>query len=305
MRYIILKSLKKCKLCARECGIDRTKYTGYCGASDKIKIALVNLHKFEEPCLIGENGAGTIFFSHCNLRCVFCQNYQISQLGFGLEVTIERLADIFIEQQKRGAANIELVTPTHFVPQIIHALEIAKSHGLTLPIVYNTNSYESAETIDMLNGYVDVFLPDLKYFDDSIAIEYSNAPNYFNIAVSNIKKMIDLTGKVIFNDKGQLIRGVLVRHLVLPNHRHDSFKIVDYLHQTFGNDIYISLMNQYTPLYLASNYKKISRHLTTFEYNSVINHALDIGISNAFMQIGKTASVDFVPIFNGENVVKE
>ena len=293
--------MKKCQLCSRRCGIDRTKNIGFCGSSDKIKIALVSLHKWEEPCLVGENGAGTIFFSNCNLHCVYCQNYEISQLSCGAEVEIDRLAEIFLEQQSRGAANIELVTPTHYVPQIIEALKISKTRGLKLPIVYNTNGYDNIETIEMLRGYVDIFLPDLKYYNDELAYYYSAAPRYFEIATAAIKKMFDITGKIEFDDRGQLKRGVIVRHLILPNYRHDSMKIVEWLYKTFGDDIYISLMNQYTPMFKvieSKQYKKLNRRLTTFEYDSVVNHAAELGVKNCYIQIGKTSDKSFVPNFD-------
>ena len=298
----MLNLLRKCELCPRRCKVDRYKNVGFCGAGEKIKVALVSLHQWEEPCLIGKNGAGTIFFSYCNLRCCFCQNYQISQKNYGIEVDIKRLSEIFIEQQERGAANIELVTPTHYVPQIIEALNIAKSYGLTLPILYNSNGYENVETIELLRGYVDIFLPDLKYFNDDTAIKYSAAPNYFKIATLSINKMFKLVGRVKFNSDGQLKSGVIVRHLILPNHRHESMKIIDWLYNNFGDDIYISLMNQYTPMFNAAKHKKINRHLTTFEYDSVVNYAVDLGIKNCYIQIGKTASKDFVPSFDGGGV---
>lgn len=306
MRNNRLNVLSICELCPRMCKVDRSKSVGFCGASDKVKIALVSLHKWEEPCLIGEHGAGTIFFACCNLRCVFCQNHDISQLQHGIEVTIERLAEIFLEQQARGAANIELVTPTHYVPQIIEALDIAKLRGLALPVVYNTNAYDTIETIEMLRGYIDIFLPDLKYYDDELAYHYSSAPKYFEIASAAIEKMVDLTGRVTFDNCGQLRRGVIVRHLILPNHRHDSMKVVEWLYKTFGDDIYISLMNQYTPMFKvldSAQYKKLNRRLTTFEYDSVINYAVELGLKNCYMQVGKTASTDFVPVFDGSGVL--
>jgi len=298
----MMNLLKSCELCPRRCKVDRTKKLGFCGANDKIKIALVSLHKWEEPCLIGENGAGTIFFSNCNLRCCFCQNHKISQEGAGVEVDIERLAKIFLEQQDRGAVNIDLVTPTHYVLQIIKALDIAKSKGLKLPIVYNSNGYENLETIELLRNYVDIFLPDLKYFDDETAIKYSAAPNYFKIAAAAIKKMFELVGELKFDRNGQLKRGMIVRHLILPNYRRESMKIVEWLYKNFSDDIYISLMNQYTPMFKANQYKKLNRRLTTFEYDSVINYALELGIKNCYMQVGKTASENFVPEFDCSNV---
>ena len=295
--------LKNCKLCPRNCNINRTEKIGFCGASEKIRVALVSLHKWEEPCLVGKNGAGTIFFSHCNLKCVYFQNFKISSEGYGKEISIERLAEIFLEQQKRGAANIELVTPTHYVPQICIAIDIAKLNGLKIPIVYNTNSYENLSTLDLLKNRVDIFLPDLKYFNDEIAKTFSNAPNYFNVATAAIKKMFELVGENKFDAAGTMTRGVIVRHLILPNFRRDSFKILDWLQKTFGDKIFISLMNQYTPLYRAYEYKKINRRLTTFEYDSVTNYALDVGIKNCYIQIGKTADEKFVPIFNGDGVI--
>ena len=290
-----------CELCPRRCRVDRINKLGFCGASEKLRVALVSLHKWEEPCLVGENGAGTIFFSHCNLKCVYCQNFSISNEGYGAEISIERLAEIFIEQQKRGAANIELVTPTHYVPQICKAVDLAKSRGLNLPIVYNSNAYENIETLELLRGRVDIFLPDLKYFDDDAAVKFSNAPNYFKVATAAIKKMFELTGDAqIIN--GLMIRGVLVRHLILPNFRRDAIKIVDWLYKTFGDKIFISLMNQYTPIFKACEHKKINRRLTTFEYDSVVNYAADLGVKNCFIQVGKTSDEKFIPNFNLDGV---
>lgn len=288
---------KPCELCPRLCRVDRVNRLGFCGAGENLRVALVSLHKWEEPCLIGENGAGTIFFSHCNLKCVYCQNFSISHEGFGKEISIERLAEIFIEQQNRGAANVELVTPTHYTDKICAAIDIAKNRGLKLPIVWNSNAYENISTLENLRGRVDIFLPDLKYFDDEPAKTFSNAPNYFAVASDAIKKMFELVGSPKF-DGDKMIRGIIVRHLVLPNYRRDSIKIVDWLYKTFGDEIFISLMNQYTPIYRADEFKKISRPLTTFEYNSVVEHAINIGIKNCFIQIGKTADKNFIPNFN-------
>lgn len=297
-----LDLLKNCKLCPRKCNVDRTKKAGFCGAGEKVRVALVSLHKWEEPCLTGENGAGTVFFAHCNLKCVYCQNFKISSEGYGEEISIERLAEIFLEQQRRGAANIELVTPTHYVPQICNALDIAKLNGLKIPVVYNTNSYETVSTLDLLKNRVDIFLPDLKYFDNEIAKDFSNAPNYFNVATAAIRKMFELVGENKFDSAGMMTRGVIVRHLVLPNYRRDSMKILDWLYQNFGDKIFISLMNQYTPLFRAGEFKKINRRLTTFEYDAVTNYAVDIGIKNCYIQIGKTADEKFVPNFDGGGV---
>ena len=302
VKSYMMNLLRECNLCPRRCGIDRFNQIGFCGASDKVKIALVSLHQWEEPCLVGKSGAGTIFFSNCNLRCCFCQNHQISQGNFGIEVDINRLAEIFLEQQNRGAANIELVTPTHYVPQIITALDIAKSKGLNIPIVYNSNGYETVETVELLKGYIDIFLPDLKYLADDTAVKYSSAPNYFDTASNAIAKMFELVGSTEFDSSGLMKRGLIVRHLVLPNHRHESMKIVEWLYNTFGDTIYISLMNQYTPMFNAAKFKELNRRLTTFEYDSVINYAIELGVQNCYIQFGKTASKEFVPNFNLDGI---
>jgi putative pyruvate formate lyase activating enzyme len=293
--------MNPCELCPRRCRVDRVNRLGFCGAGEKLRVALVSLHRWEEPCLVGEFGAGTIFFANCNLRCVYCQNFSISHEGFGAEISIERLAEIFLEQQRRGAANVELVTPTHYTDKICAAIDIAKTHGLTLPIVWNSNAYENIETLEMLRGRVDIFLPDVKYFDDVAAENFSVAPNYFAVASAAVSKMFELVGAAQFDDD-KMICGVIVRHLVLPNFRRDAMRIVDWLYKNFGDEIFISLMNQYTPLYRAAEFKKINRLLTTFEYNSVVEHAVDIGVKNCFVQIGKTADIKFIPNFNLDNV---
>ena len=290
--------LKSCELCPRRCKVDRTVEKGFCGAGEKVRVALVSLHEWEEPCLNGENGAGTIFFSHCSLRCAFCQNFKISQENFGKDISVERLAEIFLEQQERGAANIELVTPTHYAPQICLALDAAKSAGLKLPVVWNSNGYELPETLELLKGRVDVFLPDLKYFDNKIASSFSHVNDYFEIASAAVKKMFELVGEIKFNAQGLLIRGVLVRHLVLPNFRSDSMKILDWLYKTFGDKIFISIMNQYTPIFRASSFHEIDRKLTSFEYKSVVKHAEQLGIKNCFIQVGKSANEKYIPDFN-------
>lgn len=293
--------MKPCELCPRRCRVDRVNRFGFCGAGENLRVALVSLHRWEEPCLVGKFGAGTIFFSNCNLRCVYCQNFSISHEGFGGEISIERLAEIFLEQQRRGAANVELVTPTHFTDKICAAIDVAKAHGLTLPIVWNSNAYENIETLEMLRGRIDIFLPDVKYIDDDVAKNFSAAPNYFAVASAAVSKMFELVGAAQFVD-GQMIRGVIVRHLILPNFRRDAMRIVDWLHENFGDEIFISLMNQYTPVYRANEFKKISRPLTTFEYNSVVEHATNLGVKNCFVQVGKTADTKFIPNFNLDGV---
>ena len=295
-------SLEKCELCPRRCGVNRRERVGFCGAGARARIALVSLHPWEEPCLTGANGAGTVFFSYCNLRCCFCQNHEISHEGKGEEVTDERLAEIFLEQQQRGAATLDLVTPTHYVPQIIHALEMARGQGFSLPVVYNSGAYDTVETIASLQGYVDIFLPDLQYVGREAAAEYSQAPDYFEHAAAAIRKMVEIAGPVQFSADGRMTRGVLIRHLVLPGHRHESMKALDWLWQEFGDTVQLSLMNQYTPMYRAAEHKGMNRRLTTFEYESVVDHALALGITRCYVQEGQTASEKFVPAFDGRGV---
>ncbi|MBQ2136839.1 MAG: radical SAM protein [Selenomonas sp.] len=296
--------ITNCNLCPRRCGVNRTKRVGFCGAGEKVRIALVSLHQWEEPCLVGEKGAGTVFFSYCSLRCVYCQNHAISHGGQGVEVTTERLAEIFLEQQARGAATLDLVTPTHYVPQIIAALDIAKARGLTLPVVYNSSAYENVETIEALKGYVDVYLPDMKYMSAASGGEYSAAADYFAAASAAITRMVEQVGPVQFTADGQLRRGVLVRHMVLPGPRHESMDIVKWLWETFGKTVQVSLMNQYTPMYKAAEHKPLNRRLTTFEYDSVVDYALQLGMENAYIQERRSASAEFVSDFNGAGVAK-
>ena len=296
--------ITNCNLCPRRCGVNRTKRVGFCGAGEKVRIALVSLHQWEEPCLVGAKGAGTVFFSYCSLRCVYCQNHAISHGGQGVEVTTERLAEIFLEQQARGAATLDLVTPTHYVPQIIAALDIAKARGLTLPVVYNSSAYENVEIIEALRGYVDIYLPDMKYMSAASGGEYSAAADYFAAASAAITRMVEQVGPVQFTADGQLRRGVLVRHMVLPGHRHESMDIVKWLWETFGKTVQVSLMNQYTPMYKAAEHKPLNRRLTTFEYDSVVDYALQLGMENAYIQERRSASAEFVPDFNGAGVAK-
>ena len=242
--------MQNCTLCPRLCHVDRTKNYGVCHASDKVEIALVSLHQWEEPCLSGTNGAGTVFFSHCNMRCIFCQNHEISTEGKGFPVTIERLAQIFLEQQTRNAHCLELVTPTHYVLQIIEALKLAKKQGLSIPVVYNTSGYERVEVLEMLKDYIDVFLPDFKYYSPDTAKEFSHAPNYPQVVKEAIDKMFELVGKPQFKDN-IMQKGVIIRHLILPWYYKESMEIVKYIWEKYHHDVYLSLMNQYTPMYKA------------------------------------------------------
>ncbi len=296
-------SLSDCRLCSRDCGVNRlTGERGFCGAGNKLRVALAALHPWEEPCLVGEKGAGTVFFSHCSLRCVFCQNAVISSEGGGLAIDVPRLAEIFLEQEGRGAATLDLVTPTHYAPQILAALAKAKEEGLTLPVVWNSSAYEKAALVEKIAGVVDVFLPDLKYMKASTAGRYSAAADYFPRAKEAIRTMVRLKGAPVFDARGVLRSGVLVRHLVLPGRRKESMALLDWLWGEFGDTVLLSLMNQYTPLYRAAEFPEINRRLTTFEYQSVVEHALALGVTRCYVQEGKSASAKFVPAFDGRGV---
>ena len=300
-----LAPLATCRLCPRGCGANRLHDAhGFCGAGRYASVGLVSLHAWEEPCLAGEKGAGTVFFSGCNMRCASCQNYEISRENFGIAVTEERLADIFLEQEERGAATLDLVTPTHFAPQIAAALHLAKAQGLSIPVVYNSSAYETVDTIKSLAGLVDIFLPDLKYMAEEAALRYSTAPDYFKTASAAIRCMREIAGRPVFDDTNRMQRGVLVRHLVLPGRRKESMKILDWLWQNFSDTIYISLMNQYTPMGDLSKVPELNRRLTTFEYESVVDHARRLGIENCYIQQGGTVSASFVPKFDGRGVEK-
>lgn len=301
MNYI--KLLENCTLCIRNCNVNRNNGNkGICNSTNNIKIARAALHFWEEPCISGVNGSGTVFFSNCNLKCVFCQNYKISSEGFGTEITIDRLSEIFLELQDKGANNINLVTPTHFVPQIIEALKIAKNKGLHLPIIYNTNSLDSLDTIRSLNGYIDVYLPDFKYFEDKYALKYSKIKGYSKNVIEIIEEMIKQVGGPKFNKEGIIQKGVIVRHLLLPGLLFDSKKIIDAIYKKFGDSVYISLMNQYTPMYNAKMYPEINKSINEKTYDSLIDYALSIGLKNGFIQESGTNSEEFVPDFNNEGV---
>ena len=299
------KAFEKCNLCIRRCNIDRTKgKIGACNSSDKITAARAELHFWEEPPISLETGSGTVFFSNCNLKCVFCQNHEISQEHKGIEITTDRLSEIFLELQDKGANNINLVTPTHYVPKIIEAIKKAKANGLTLPILYNTNGYDSLETIKMLDGFIDVYLPDFKYFDDKYAIKYSNAKSYKDNLIEILKEMFKQVGKNKFDSNGRMIKGIIVRHLMLPGLLFDSKKVIDCIYSTFGDNVYISIMNQYTPMFKALEYKEISKPLNPKMYDSLISYAAELGITNAFIQDTGSSTTDFVPDFNFQGLKK-
>ena len=293
----------KCELCPRRCGADRTHGTGFCGESAELRAAKAYLHKWEEPCLSGENGAGTIFFSGCSLKCVFCQNYKISSENRGAVITEQRLGEIFLELQEKGAQNIELVSPTHFVPQIISALDLVKGR-LNIPIVYNTGGYERVETLKMLDGYVDIFLPDFKYYDNEIARKYSGAGDYFEVVCAAIDEMLRQVGAAEFDENGMMKQGVIIRHLALPNHRHDSIAVLEEIASRWGTEnIVLSLMSQYTPFYRSSEFPEISRRISTFEYSSVLKRAEELGFKG-FMQERSSAKEEYTPDFDLQGIKK-
>ena len=292
----MLEELEDCTICPHQCGINRKKgQLGRCQAKDTVKIALYSVHFFEEPCISGEKGSGTIFFSHCNLNCLYCQNYEISQLGKGKEYTIEQLAEIMIKQQNLGVANINLVTPTSYVPQIIEAIKIAKKNGLNIPIVYNTNSYEKIETLKMLDGYIDIYLPDLKYADDKLGKKYSHINQYFEIATKAIQEMRRQVGTAIFDSNGMMKKGVIIRHLVLPNYIENSKKVLKWLKENIHPEDYISIMAQYFPTYLAKQDKFINRKLTTKEWEEIENYIDKLDFKNGFIQELGEHEEEYVP----------
>ncbi len=309
-------NLTDCTLCPRNCHVNRAAGNiGYCGQTSEIAAARAALHMWEEPCISGTNGSGAVFFSGCNMRCVFCQNYDIAHSKAACKtITVLRLAEIFLELQEKGAHNINLVTPTHYIPQIAQALQQAKKDGLTIPIVYNTGSYEKVESLKLLDGLIDIYLPDFKYYSSEIGRKYSNAPDYFEVAAAVVAEMyrqvgtpvfeplMEETGNMDISEVSLMKKGVIVRHLLLPDCAKDSRFILRYLYETYGNNIYISIMNQYTPLKQVEHIPSLNRTITEKEYEAIIDYAISLGIENAFIQDGETASESFIPAFNCEGV---
>ena len=293
--------MEECNLCPRGCHVKRQDgERGYCGMTQDIVIARAALHFWEEPCISGSKGSGAVFFTGCPLRCVFCQNHKIAIGKVGKAVSIERLVEIFFELKEKGANNINLVTPTHYVPQLCDALKYAKKKGLDIPIVYNTGSYERVETLRMLEGLVDVYLPDCKYKSSELSDKYSNAPDYFEIADAALEEMVRQVGDPDFDADGMIKKGVIVRHMVLPGCTKDSKDVLKHLYSKYGNSIYISIMNQYTPVGELIKYPELKRKVTKREYDKVIDYAIDIGIENGFIQEGDTAKESFIPDFSDE-----
>lgn len=297
--------LENCELCPRKCGINRYKQRGFCGANSDIKIARADLHFMEEPCISGKNGSGTIFFSGCNLKCCYCQNYLISHQNCGKIITEEELANIMLDLEFRGAHNINLVTGVMFVPQIINALKRIKNR-LKIPVVYNTSGYESVDTIKMLEGYIDIYLADIKYFDDKIALKYSKVDKYFKNCIKAVTEMLKQTGTPVFygnkcfdDEEAILKKGVIIRHLIIPGSRKDSINILNEIYKRFDKEEYIlSLMSQFTPYYKCDEYKEINRKLTGFEYDSVVNEAIRLGLDNTYIQDRSSVGKEYTPEFD-------
>jgi putative pyruvate formate lyase activating enzyme len=299
-----------CELCPRRCRVDRSISRGFCGQGIEPIIARASLHMWEEPCISGKEGSGTLFFVGCTLGCVYCQNAEISRqnkldtLSRDNTVSAERLADIFLKLRSKGANNINLVTPTMFSPHIIEAIRISRLHGLNIPIVYNTSGYELAEIIESLSGSVDIYMPDFKYLSHELSAKYSSAADYPEFAKSSLRMMVQTAGGCEFNQRGMMTRGVIVRHLLLPGKLAESKRVIEYLFMEYGNDIYYSLMSQYTPVAALNKekYPELSRRVTTYEYNKLIDYALSLGMTDAFIQEGGAAKESFIPSFNGEGV---
>lgn len=288
---------KPCTLCGRQCKIDRSTQVGYCGADETLQVALAALHHWEEPVISGSRGSGAVFFSGCSLGCIFCQNTKISHEGFGKEISQERLGEIFLELQAQGAHNINLVTPTHYLPQILRALDRVK-HRLALPIVYNTSSYESPSAIKALEGYVDIYIPDLKFYSPELSGAYANAPDYFETASRNIQAMLEQVGKVTLDEDGMMTKGMILRHLVLPGGAFDSVKLLDWAAASLPlEQIYLSIMSQYTPWGEAQSHPILSRKVLPIEYNKVLSHARRLGVQG-FTQGLDSAQKDYTPLFD-------
>lgn len=294
--------MNPCNLCPRECGANRNTAPGFCGGGSVMKIARAAPHFWEEPCISGTRGSGTVFFSGCSLKCCYCQNFEISGDGRGREVTEERLAEIFLELQGKGVHNINLVTASHYLPQVLRALDIAKP-GLRIPVVWNTGGYERTEAVRALKGYIDIYLPDIKYFSPEISQEYSKAKDYFKTASAAVKEMAGQIGTIEYDDEGIMQRGVIIRHMVLPGHREDSIKILRWINDNLPKGRFLlSLMSQYTPVYKASEHSGINRRVTTFEYESVVNEALRLGLDSGFIQQRSSAKKEYTPPFDLEGV---
>lgn len=290
---------EKCSLCPRMCGTDRAAgQKGFCGGGNLVRVARAALHYWEEPCISGESGSGTVFFSGCTMRCVFCQNKEISRGEAGREITVDRLAEIYLELAAKDANNINLVTPMHYAPQITAALDIARENGLSLPVVWNTGGWERRESVAAVRDYADIWLSDFKYFNSSLGESLSKAPNYFSVAAAALDQMVKQTCKPVFDENGMMRRGVIVRHLMLPGHLDDTKNVLRFLYENYGDSIWISIMNQYTPMCSDPRFPELSRTVSDEEYNEAIDFACELGIENAFVQEGGTVGESFIPPFD-------
>lgn len=290
--------LEKCDICPHKCGANRKDgQVGRCRASDKAKVAKKLLHYYEEPCISGTNGSGTVFFSNCNLNCIYCQNYKISQEGKGSEVATDELSEIFLSLQDKKAHNINLVTPTIYIPQIIEAIKLAKKNGLVIPIIYNSNGYENIESIKMLEGYIDVYLPDLKYSDNELGKKYSKVDNYFEIATKAIQEMYRQVGKVVLDEDGIIKKGVIIRHLILPTYIENTKKVLKWISENLNDDIYISVMAQYFPTYLAKEEEYINRKISKEEYEQIQDYLFSLNLENGYIQELGEHEEEYVPDF--------
>ena len=295
--------MRSCTLCPRMCRVDRTAgEKGFCGMGVAVQGARAALHMWEEPCISGKKGSGAIFFSGCTLKCVFCQNREIAEGKYGKEISSQRLTEIFLELQGKGAANINLVTAGHFVVPVKEALLRAKEQGLAIPVIYNSGGYERVETLRFLEPVVDVWLPDFKYMDGRLAREYSKAEDYPQTAKKALEEMVRQAGECRLDKEGYIQKGVIVRHLILPGHTRDSMEILSYLHKTYGEHIYISVMNQYTPLPQVKDLEPLNRKVTRREYRRVLDFALELGIEQGYFQEGETAKESFIPLFDYEGL---
>ena len=291
-----LQELEKCNICPHKCGINRNDdKTGRCKSKDTVKIALYSVHDFEEPCISGEKGSGTIFFSNCTMNCIYCQNYEISQEGKGKEITIEELAEIFMKQQERNVQNVNLVTPTSYVPQIIEAIKLARKKGFKLPIVYNTNGYENVETIKMLEGYIDIYLPDLKYYYNELGEKYSKVKKYFEIATEAIKEMYNQVGEPVLDENGIMQKGLMIRHLILPNNIENSKQVLKWIKENIDPNVYVSIMAQYFPTYNAKENCELNRKITIQEYEEVESFLFDLDLENGYIQELGEHEEEYVP----------
>lgn len=303
-----LLQYKKCELCPRACKVNREiGETGVCKVSSTLKVARAALHHWEETCISGTKGSGAVFFSGCSMHCVFCQNKDIAKGTVGKEISRERLVEIFLELQEQGANNINLVTPGHYVPHIVWGVEQARNQGLRIPIVYNTSSYEKEDTLKQLEGIVDVYLPDFKYWSSELATKYSHASDYPEVAQKAIAEMVRQQPQAVFSyDEKQELeliqKGVIVRQLLLPGQLTDAKQIVKYLHETYGNQIYLSLMSQYTPLAHVENYPELNRKVDKRTYERYVDYAIEIGVENGYIQEDDVAEESFIPAFDGEGV---